>query len=406
MRNGKRLIAYYLPAFYPIPENDKNWGHGFTEWDNVRSAKPIYDGHTLRCFPHEDVGYYDMNLETLRKQQAMAKQYGLDGWCIYHYWFMGHEPYTRTLDLIMENPDLDLPFCVMWANESWSRTWDGKEDEILLLLENSREDYIAYIRRLIPMLADKRYIRVDGRPLVMLFKPLDEFSWVQEMWRSECVAAGLPEPLLIHKTIDGRGEKFYEPVKLLDGWDAAFEFPPRGQVCPFLNDFPKDNFGVMDYRHAMAQSALRDTDKRIFRTVMPSWDNSPRKGGNYSFLYHNSSPELFASWLEMVTTQTPEDIVFINAWNEWGESAVLEPSTSVGYANLEALTAEAKVIDLSKSMDDLRGTRLHWQGDEHYHAGRMDEARRCWQDASNLGNKQARENLKVLMNEPDRIAIC
>ena len=116
MRNGKRLVSYYLPAFYPIPENDKNWGKGFTEWDNVRSAKPLHDGHILKCFPHEDIGYYDMNLDTLRKQQDMAKEYGLDGWCIYHYWFIGHEPYTRVVDLIMENRDLDLPFCLKFWN--------------------------------------------------------------------------------------------------------------------------------------------------------------------------------------------------------------------------------------------------------------------------------------------------
>lgn len=399
MRNGKRLVAYYLPAFYPIPENDKFWGKGFTEWDNCRSAKPLYDGHKMRCHPHPDIGYYEMGLDTLYKQQAMAKKYGVDGWAIYHYWFMGHEPYTRTLDLIMANPDLDLPFCVMFANTDWTRSWDGEPTDILIKQEHDRQDFLNYIRRMIPILADPRYIRIDGKPLLMLYGPDPQFEWAQELWREECVSAGLPEPFLMHRTMTGHGERFYEDVKILDGWDAAYEFPPMGQVCEFTNDHMDDGYCVMDYRSAIAVSAMRETDKRLFRTVMPSWDNSPRKGANGSIMYDNSSPELFSYWLDLATRETDEEIVFINAWNEWGESAVLEPSMELGYANLEALTCRAFVDDqcyLLPFIDEVKGASLHWRGDVANHDGDLDEARRMWTIGARLGNKWCQRNLEGL----------
>jgi len=394
MRNGKRLIAYYLPAFYPIPENDKFWGEGFTEWDNVESAEKIYDDHTLRCFPHEDVGYYEMSLETLRKQQAMAKQYGLDGWAIYQYWFMGNEPFPRTLDLIMKNKDLDLPFCLMWANEDWSRTWDGVPTDILIKQEYSEQDFLDFIWRMIPVMSDERYIKVDGKPLLKVFGASEQFVSVQDVWRKECVKAGLPEPFLIHKTILDQGERFYEDVKVIEGWDGAFEFPPRGLVCDFLNDFYTDGWHLMDYRCAMAASVLRNTDKRLFRTVFPSWDNSPRKGKNGPILYHNSTPDMFAYWLDMMTTTTTEDIVFINAWNEWGESAVLEPSTELGYSNLKALQTENyEATDLREFYATVLGVSCHWRGDACYHAGDVAKAVRLWKEGERFGNLQCLRNL-------------
>jgi hypothetical protein len=393
MRNGKRLIAYYLPAFYPIPENDKNWGEGFTEWDNVRSARPLYEGHELRCFPHEDIGYYEMSLETLRRQQAMAKRYGLDGWAIYHYWFMGHEPYTRTLDLIMENPDLDLPFCLMWANEDWTRSWDGEPQNILVKQEYSGGDFVEFIRRMVPYFRDERYIRIDGKPVLMLYGPDEQFASVQAVWRQECASAGLPGLFLMHKTISGRGERHYEDVAILDGWDAVFDFPPRGMVD---QQSDRNGCGVWDYRSAMACSLLRETDRRLFVSACTGWDNSPRKGDRQSYIMENSSPELFGYWLDVLTRSTSEDVVFINAWNEWGESAVLEPSTAHGYANLEALTAPAASVDMGKALGVVRGVACHWRGDMAYHAGRYDEAKRLWGKGASLGSEWCEKNLRLL----------
>jgi hypothetical protein len=249
---------------------------------------------------------------------------------------------------------------------------------------------------MIPFFKDERYIRIDGKPLLKVFGAPDDFVLAQEVWRREGINAGLPEPFLMHKAIPEHGERYYEEVKVREGWDAAYEFPPRGQVSTFTNDHVADGFGVMGYKDAMAVSSLRRTDKRLFRTAFPSWDNSPRKGSNNSYIYHNSSPELFAYWLDTLTRSTPEDIVFINAWNEWGEGATLEPSTAVGYANLEALTAPASSVDLGGAFDEIRGVVCHWRGDEAYHAGEIDDAKLLWADGARLGNERCKINLGVL----------
>ena len=335
MRNGKRLIAYYLPTFYQIPENDKNWGEGFTEWDNVRKGRQLYDGHRLTCFPHSDIGYYEMSLDTLRSQQTMAKDYGIDGWSIYHYWFEGYEPLTKTLDLILENKDLDLPFCLMWANENWTRNWDGKQNEILIKQNHTEKDFYDFIQRMIPIMRDERYIRVDGKPLIMVYVPSSKFVIAQKIWREECIKHGLPEPFLMHKT----SARFDEPMTLLDGWDAVYEFPPNGHASKQvpLKDKPGTSW-VVYYKDAIHVSIHRNINQRIFRCIFPSWDNSPRRGDNESLIFHGASPQLFSYWLDEITKMTNEDIVFINAWNEWGESAAMEPSTEFGYGNLEAIT--------------------------------------------------------------------
>jgi hypothetical protein len=397
VRNGKRLIAFYLPAFYPIPENDEFWEKGWTEWDNVRSAKPLYDGHILRCHPHEDIGYYEMGLDIIHKQQAMAKQYGIDGWGIYYYWFNGRQTFSRTLELIMANKDLDLPFCLIWANEPWTRTWDGNEKDVLLGRTYEEQDQRNLIRSLLPAMKDERCIRVDGRPLLMVSSVHQELKWVQTLWRKECAAAGLPEPFLMHHTI---GAKYYEDLHVLDGWDAAYEFPPRGQVSTFMNNHAADGWNQIDYRTAMACSLLREPDERLYRTAFPSWDNSPRKGSKGANVYLGSSPELFTYWLDRLTASASQDIVFVNAWNEWGESATLEPSAVDGYRNLEALTAAALPVDLEDAFADVRGAACHWQGDDAYKKNDMKVARAEWQRGAALGNEQCKANLKGLVRQP------
>jgi hypothetical protein len=342
MRNNKRLLAYYLPAFYQTLYNDEWWGEGFTEWDHVRKAQPLFRGHQV-LKPHSDIGYYEMGLETMRKQQAMAKQYGIDGFVLYHYWFEGRQVLDMPFNLIMQNKDLDLPFCLMWANENWTRNWDGQKDKILIEQKYSQEDCERFIHLLAEAFKDERYIRVDGKPLLMLYNS-DDTTWTDYMgWAWKNILDN--DVFIIHRTRAGKGDRFNENIEVQNNWDGAFEFAPRNMGLNSLNS--DDDFYVFDYKSAVASSLLRyETDKRFFQTIIPSWDNSPRMG-NKAHIIHGSSPELFCYWLDEMTRKTKEDIVFINAWNEWGEGAVLEPSELFDYEYLEALTKPATEIDLT-----------------------------------------------------------
>jgi hypothetical protein len=296
MRNNKKLLAYYLPAFYQTPYNDKWWGEGFTEWEHVRNAQVLFDGHqALECKPHPDIGYYEMNEATLYRQQAMAKKYGLDGFVLYHYWFEGKRLLDMPFNIIMRNKDLDLPFCLMWANENWTRRWDGQENEILMRQTYSEQDCRNFIRSLFTAFADERYIRVEGRPLLMLYDVIPEWIEIQaQIWREECHGIGLPEPFLIHRT----SSKFYEPVSVHDGWDGAFEFTPRDIHAHRVNDI-NENYFVWDYKATMVGKLLRpESSQRLFTTIIPSWDNSPRMGANNSNIGFGSRI-LFLSMLGM-----------------------------------------------------------------------------------------------------------
>jgi len=200
----------------------------------------------------------------------------------------------------------------------------------------------------------------------------------------------------MHKLKEDEGARYYDEVKIIDGWDAAYEFPPNGQVSLFMNDHMKDGWYLSDYKSAITTSLLRQTDKRVFRCLFPSWDNSPRKGDDGSHIYCDSSPKLFTYWLDELCKTTSEEIVFINAWNEWGETATLEPSMEVGYGNLEALQNLPVKPDMSRHIKELEGVRCHWVGDKEYRKGNLNQAVKMWEKGVGVGNKQCYINLSNL----------
>jgi lipopolysaccharide biosynthesis protein len=365
-----RAIAFYLPQYHPIPENDEWWGPGFTEWRNVAQARPLFPGHYQPHVP-ADLGYYDLRLPEVREAQAdLARRNGIHGFCYYHYWFNGRRILERPFAEVLASGKPDFPFCLCWANENWTRVWDGGEQNVLLQQHYSAEDDLAHIRALIPAFADPRYIRIDGRPLLLVYRTelLPDPARTAEIWRTESSRAGMGDLYL------ARVENFVSRVNPASiGFDAAVEFAPLGaqvgkvkfqgtmhrllaRLGLLSRAFTENR--VTTYRALMAgMLAKPDPGFKRFRCVTPMWDNTARRriGAN---VYIGSTPELYAAWLSELARQTvdkfaPEErIVFVNAWNEWAEGCHLEPDLKWGRQYLEATKAA-----LDGVRDTAAGTR-------------------------------------------------
>ncbi len=335
-----RLIAFYLPQFHSIPENDAWWGKGFTEWTNVTKAVPRFAGHYQPRLPGE-LGFYNVTqADVLRRQAALARRYGIGGFCFHHYWFNGRRLLEKPLEILLENPDIDMPFCINWANENWTRRWDGQETAILLQQHHSPEDDIAFAKSLEPYFRDPRYIRIMGRPLLMLYRPgiLPDAAATVARWRTHFKAAGFGDPYITMAQAFGDGDA----AKY--GMDAAVGFPPfwTGTANKEVSDLfdPKYLCDVRDYATMAAETiAGYATNHRVFPGVCPSWDNEARRPGRGA-CFTGSTPEAYGGWLNtacdaaMRAFPDGERLVFINAWNEWAEGTYLEPDRHFGYAYL------------------------------------------------------------------------
>lgn len=339
-----KMVAFYLPQFHPLPENDDWWGKGFTEWTNVSKAVPQFLGHYQPHLPGE-LGFYDLRLpEVMKRQIELAKQYGLYGFCFHHYWFGGKRLLEKPVEMFLKDKAMNFPFCICWANENWSRRWDGSENDILIAQKHSAEDDLAFIADLSRLLKDPRYIRVNGMPLVIVYRAsiLPDPKKTVNRWRKYCLDNGIGEIYLVAaQSFEVVNPKSY-------GFDAAVEFPPH-QVRPTLQNeknviFNSEYSGcIFDFDDLVEQYCAKKTidSYTVFKTVCPGWDNSARKPGR-GYTFHNSTPQKYSEWLEKVCAATienneaPEKLVFINAWNEWGEGAHLEPDKKFGYAYLAA----------------------------------------------------------------------
>lgn len=339
-----RLIAYYLPQFHPIPENDEWWGKGFTEWTNVTKAVPGFAGQYQPHLPI-DLGFYDLRLvETLRSQAILAKRYGIYGFCFHHYWFHGQTLLETPLKNLLNNKDIDINFCINWANESWSRRWDSNNKALLIEQKHSDQDDIAFAESLKPLFDDKRYIRVNGRPLLMVYRPelLPDAAATLSRWRLFFEQAGFGNPYVIMPQIAGDND----PRKY--GFDAAAGFPPHNGGWE-LNNIkstivklkPAGSERVLSFDQ-MVTNVMSNNPKEftLLPGVCPGWDNTARKPDSGTFFLGNT-PKKYGAWLQsacdkmLVRENQQERIVFINAWNEWAEGAHLEPDIHHGYAYLQ-----------------------------------------------------------------------
>ncbi len=348
-----RLIAFYLPQFHPIPENDEWWGKGFTEWANVSKAVPQFVGHYQPHLPGE-LGFYDLRVpEVQRRQVELARNYGIFGFCFHYYWFKGKKLLERPLEQFIRDPEIDFPFCICWANENWTRRWDGSENDMLIAQEHTPETDLQFIHDVIPLFKHKNYITINERPLLIIYRVelMPNPQETAKLWKEKCNEAGLKEPYLIAAQTFG----FQDPRKA--DFDAAVEFPPNNNpvVENITNQMTllNQNYSGCVFRYSghlsLSESflAMNRADYKVFKTVSPGWDNEPRKPGK-GITFAFSSPENYKIWLQNAcniarrNSNPDERIVFINAWNEWGEGAYLEPDRKFGYAYLQATSDAIK----------------------------------------------------------------
>lgn len=378
-----QLIAYYLPQFHPIPENNKWWGAGFTEWRNVVRAYPQFEGHYQPRIPGE-LGYYDLRVvDVMRRQVELAKLYGISAFCFHFYWFAGKTLLETPIQNYLHNPDMDLPFCLCWANENWSRRWDGSEHEVLMSQAHSPEDDVAFLEYISKYFRDERYLKIDGRPVLTVYRPSlfpDGLATTQR-WRETAKRLGYPDLYLI-----ATNSFAFADYKSL-GFDALSEFPPHHVIAQNVqNQFDTSKFRtgwrIRSYAEVVANEKSRvPVPGLVHPGIMMSWDNSARRPANGEII-HGGTPALFREWLTMCigrAGQNPdgERLIFVNAWNEWAEGTYLEPDKRYGYAYLDACASALREHLTGPHLVDVRPGIPEWNTDAKtvllcsHHAGRQ-----------------------------------
>jgi len=352
-QNNIRPIAIHLPQFHPFPENDAWWGKGFTEWTNVVKARPYFKDHYQPHLP-ADLGFYDLRLEETRIAQAeLARAYGIYGFCYYHYWFNGKRLLQRPLDDMIQSGKPDFPFMLCWANENWTRRWDGNDSEVLIAQQYNTEDDRAHMHFLCRhFFSDSRYIRVNNKPFFIIYRPglIPDIAHTITVWREEARAAGTGELYIGYMYTKETGDLTGH------GFDCSIEFQPDfsdlsarywGQrwqraLHKFrLQDSAYQNNRVFEYAE-YADKMIRE--RKIvpgrYPGITPMWDNAARRKTNAT-IFRNSSPASYKNWLRHIADsykaiQSEDKFIFINAWNEWAEGNHLEPCQQWGKQYLEA----------------------------------------------------------------------
>ena len=345
-----RLIAFYLPQFYPTPENDEWWGKGFTEWTNVKRAKPLFKGHYQPRIPADELGYYDLRDQSIRiKQAELARSAGIEGFCYWHYWFAGRRLLNRVFDEVVQSGVPDFPFCLCWANHSWwAKTWDPDIPDRLLVEQTypGREDYENHFFSMLPAFKDKRYIRVEGRLLYGIFEPagIPDFEDFAETWNTLASRNGLPGFYFFalaqgSKSLDA-GRKGYDSIVYDAMHDAAFmnRMRPLNKLKVRLNPLLHRPVPVSyDFYVQIALEKFIQFPETI-PCIVPNFDHSPRSGSK-GVILHNSTPEKWGKFCREVTNlqafKEGEKLVFIKAWNEWGEGNYLEPDSLYGMSYIK-----------------------------------------------------------------------
>lgn len=355
-----KILAMYLPQYHRVKENDIWWGEGYTEWEAVKNAKPFFEGHDQPKVPLND-NYYDLsdeNGETWKWQAHLARKYGVYGFCIYHYWFgEGRQLLERPIEILLTHPEIDINYCICWANESWTRTWYGLESEILMEQKYGDDDeWERHFNYLLPFFKDLRYIKIDNKPLINLHRSthISKLGEMKKYWDALARKNGFKGVYIVAANTGGELESRSELV------DAYYNFEPGYTLNHKIKPLERLIYGSgiwfkIQYNRLFNKKLLervvdskkiyrwmnRDTikcKKPIYKGTFPMWDNTPRR--SYKGLYYkNSSPELFKISLELIKSEVSEDeFVYINSWNEWGEGCYLEPDNKNKYNYLEAIS--------------------------------------------------------------------
>lgn len=336
MAQRPKYIAFYLPQFHPVPENDLAWGKGFTEWFNVAKALPLYKGHHQ---PHRpaDLGYYDLRLrQTMVDQIKLAKDYGIDGFCFYTYWFNGKRVLEKPVEALLADPTLDMPFMLCWPNEPWNKRWDGSEHEVFLDITHTPEDDVAFMEAMLPYFHDKRYIKIDGKPVFNIYRheKFPDFAATVQRWRQVLKKAGFPGLYLVCTMIIAKEKE--APTK--GSYDRLLRFSP-GIVPPSQPQCHYKTHRMIDYGRFYDAVFAEPIAEQCWQVVFPHWDNTARRKKK-GWIFYNCSPEAYSQTLARATKMAEalpeaERFVFINAWNEWAEGAYLEPDQKYGHQFLQ-----------------------------------------------------------------------
>lgn len=367
-------IAFYLPQYHTIPENDAAYGEGFTEWTNTKKAKPLFDGHYQPRTPLEKNYYCLLDDGVMEKQASMAKAHGIYGFCYYHYWFKnGKKLLEKPIELMLQNPKIDIPFCLCWANENWSKRWDGGNNEVIVEQDyGNADDLNNHVDYLCEFFKDPRYIKEDGTPILLIYKPelIPELKTVVSMIRNRVRYNGFQGIKLIVQY-----PKFYFDGANLNLFDAYIQFEPR-----FIQDYERDlhrsaikkkmksvmlnagfstlvskvekKLGEKNTRQSRVGLSVRDydkdwnmildypvTDKKMIAGAFVDWDNTPRNKNG--LCYTGATPEKFETYMTQLVKKVDQEYenkyIFINAWNEWAEGAYLEPDEKNGYGYLDGV---------------------------------------------------------------------
>ncbi len=340
------LLAYYLTQFHQTSINDENFGKGFTEWTNVAKAKPQFTGHYQPHIPM-DVGFYDLSHDdVMYRQVELAKKYGIGGFCFYYYWFSGQRVLEKPLFNWLNNKELNFPFCLFWANESWESRWFGGDKKTIIEDNFDISQVEQFFYDILPFFQDTRYIKVRGKPLFIIYHPdkftPSELKEIIKKLQDLAISNGFKG---LH--ICGQGYNLSDDFVKEYGLDAVAEFSPCGMKLPELknkNFWINPNYSgkLLDCKDFIEKGTWKyKTSYSLYKGVFCGWDNTPRNQSN-SRIYYNMSPQVYQKWLKDTIIWTrehnssDEQIIFINAWNEWGEGAHLEPDIKYGYANLQA----------------------------------------------------------------------
>ncbi|TRZ44975.1 glycoside hydrolase family 99-like domain-containing protein [Robertkochia solimangrovi] len=332
-----KLLSIYLPQFHPIPENDKAWGEGFTEWTNVKKSKPLFDGHYQPHVPHSSIGYYDLeDPNTLVEQAKLAREYGIYGFAYYHYWFNGKRLLNLPIDNMLSQKKPDFPFCLIWANENWTKRWDGKDEEVIMKQDYSLEDDKEHMEFLCNnVFNDERYICVDDKPVFIIYKTelFPDIKKTVDVWRKTAKEHGFKDLYLVRVESISRTD----PSSI--EFDAAMEFAPDwNSVQPSTEH---QNLKSRDYALTVFNMLLKKYDYKVYRSVFPGWDNTARRGENAT-IFLGANNDIFEYFLKCTIQNTlklnkNEQFLFVNAWNEWAEGCHLEPDEKNGFKTLDII---------------------------------------------------------------------
>jgi lipopolysaccharide biosynthesis protein len=364
-----RVIAFYLPQFHPIPENDEWWGEGFTEWTNVTKAKPLFRGHYQPQLP-SDLGFYDLRVPQIREAQAaLAREHGIEGFCYWHYWFAGDRLLERPFQEVLESGRPNFPFCLGWANHTWSGLWSGGDEKRILKEQvyPGKEDQKRHFDFLLTAFRDSRYLRVEGKPLVVIYKPLLilDCRATLDYWRELARQAGLPGLHLVatleyhERHWDAKGQGFDAITVWPLGrvfqsarpylWSTRVKQLIKRKGFDRLHGFAEALWPgrewIYDHENIRPMLICEDSSDLAYHPMaIPNWDTTARYG-RQAIVFHNSTPESFRLHFREVLGQVknqPVDqrIIFVKSWNEWAEGNYLEPDQRFGRGYLEALRDE------------------------------------------------------------------